>query len=231
MTLGRGMGRRFCCGKSPSENRQEGRQAGIVDAMKPQEKGGWSVARAMSAASRGLAVVEAGLAALACVALAAIMLIVVVDVAMRYALSMPLGWSYDLIGLYLLVATFFLMLPDTLHHHGHVAIDLFQSVLPRRFRHLGLAVGYAAGTVVMALIGLEAWGRFLGASQGQERIAALIPWPTWPAYLIVTVGTALLTLRLFYRAGGHGLSVFSHHDLVEMPPPPETSCPRGEDVL
>lgn len=197
--------------------------------MEPSEDRG--VARAMSVVSRGLAALETALAALACIALAAIMLIVVVDVAMRYALSMPLGWSYDLIGLYLVVAVFFLMLPDTLHHHGHVAIDLFQNVLPRRFRHLGLAVGYAAGAVVMALIGAEALGRFQSAYAGQDRIAALVPWLTWPAYLVVLIGTALLTLRLVYRAVGHGLSIFSYHDLVEMPPPPETAAPHGEDVL
>lgn len=194
--------------------------------MKRQEKAG--AARGMSTFSRGLAVVEAGLAALACIALAAIMLIVVLDVAMRYALSMPLGWSYDLIGLYLLVAVFFLMLPDTLHHHGHVAIDLFQGVLPRRLRHLGLAVGYGAGAVVMALICFEAWGRFQAAYMGQDRIAALVPWLTWPAYLIVLIGTAVLTLRMIYRAVGHGLSLFSRHDLVEMPPPPETTSSQRE---
>ncbi|MDF1715878.1 MAG: TRAP transporter small permease [Antarcticimicrobium sp.] len=205
------------------------KKGGIVVAMKPPKNGG--AVRGMSAVSRGLDVLETGLAALACVALAAIMLIVVVDVAMRYALSMPLGWSYDLIGLYLVVAVFFLMLPDTLHHHGHVAIDLFQGVLPRRFRHLGLAVGYAAGALVMALIGLEAWDRFQSSYAGQDRIAALVPWLTWPAYLIVLTGTALLTLRLIYRAVGHGLSIFSRLDLVEMPPPPETTALHGEDAL
>lgn len=198
--------------------------------MNPQENGGWA-ARAMSATSRGLAVLETGLAALACIALAAIMLIVVADVAMRYALSSPLGWSYDLIGLYLLVAAFFLMLPDTLHHHGHVAIDLFQTALPRRLRHLGLAVGYAAGAVIMALIGFEAWGRFQSAYDGQERIAAIIPWLTWPAYLIVTIGSAMLTLRMIYRTVGHGLSVFSRNDLVEVPPPPETTAAAGKTEL
>jgi len=197
--------------------------------MKPPEE--MEAARGMRTVSRGLAVLETALAGLACIALAAIMLIVVVDVAMRYAFSMPLGWSYDLIGLYLVVAVFFLMLPDTLHHHGHVAIDLFQNVLPRRVRHLGLAIGYAAGAVVTTLIGLEAWGRFQSAYAGQDRIAALVPWLTWPAYLVVLIGTALLTLRLVYRAVGHGLSIFSRHDLVEMPPPPETTDFQGEDVL
>jgi hypothetical protein len=47
----------------------------------------------------------------------------------------------------------------------------------------------------------------------------------------VTVGTALLTVRLVYRAVGHGLSALSRRDLVEMPPPPETTAPEGEDVL
>jgi len=195
--------------------------------MKPPEEG-HRAARAMWTISRGLAVLETGLAALASVALGAIMLIVVVDVAMRYVLSRPLGWSYDVIGLYLMVAAFFLMLSDTLHAHGHVSIDLFTNVLPRRVRNLGLTAGYAAGAVVLALIGVDAWGRFQGAYQGQERIAAIIPWLTWPAYLIVTVGSAVLTLRLIYRAVGHGLSVFARRDLVEVPLPPETGTPAGK---
>jgi len=207
-----------------------GAEGGVVDTMKRHDDRG-RVARAMSAISRALAVMETGMAVLAGIALAAIMLIVVVDVAMRYALSIPLGWSYDLIGLYLMVAVFFLMLPDTLHNHGHVAIDLFRNVIPRLLQHLGLAAGYAAGVVVMGLIGLEAWGRMVAAYVGQDRIAALVPWLTWPAYMIVTVGTALLALRLSYRAVGHGLSVLSRHDLVEMPPPPETAAPKGEGAL
>lgn len=187
--------------------------------------------RTMMAISRSLARLETVLAALASISMAAIMMIIVVDVAMRYILSSPLGWSYDLIGLYLMVAMFFLILPDTLHHHGHVAIDLFRSALPRRVRHLGLTIGYAAGTLVMALIGIEAWGRFHSAFAAQDRIAALVPWLTWPAYLIVTIGTAVLTLRLIYRAVGHGLSIFSQHDLVEMPPLPETSKPAKGAAL
>ncbi len=192
-----------------------------MTAMKAQGEGG-RAARGMAAVSRGLAVMETAMAALAAVALGAIMLIVVVDVAMRYTLSRPLGWSYDVIGLYLMVAAFFLMLSDTLHAHGHVSIDLFMNALPRGIRNLGLALGYAAGAVVVALIAREAWGRFQTAYDGQERVAAIIPWLTWPAYLIVAVGTAMLTLRMIYRAAGHGASVFSRHDLVELPPPPET---------
>jgi len=198
-----------------------------MTAMKAQDAGGLA-ARGMSAVSRGLAAIETVMAVLAAAALGAIMLIVVVDVAMRYALSRPLGWSYDMIGLYLMVAAFFLMLSDTLHAHGHVSIDLFMNALPRAIRNLGLALGYAAGAVVMALIAREAWGRFRTAFDGQERIAAIIPWLTWPAYLIVTVGTALLTLRLIYRVVGHALSLLSSRDLVELPPPPETAAGRSE---
>ena len=65
----------------------------------------------------------------------------------------------------------------------------------------------------------------------EDRIAALVPWLTWPAYLVVLIGTALLTLRLIYRVVGHAFSIFSRHDLVEMPPPPETTALQGEDVL
>lgn len=198
--------------------------------LNPSAEGG-PAARAMSAISRLLAAIETGLAILAAIAMAAIMLIVVLDVVMRYVLSAPLGWSYDVIGLYLMVAAFFLMLPDALHAHSHVSIDLLMNALPRWLRNLGLAFGYAAGAVVVALIGLEAWGRFLVAFDGQDRIAAIIPWLTWPAYLIVVVGTAMLTLRMIYRAVGHALSLFFSYDLVELPPPPESAMPAARIEL
>ena len=77
-----------------------------------------------------LARAETALVALSGVALAVIMVVVVADVLLRYVARSPLGWSYDLIGSYLMVAVFFLALSDTLHHHGHIAIDISPSTSP-----------------------------------------------------------------------------------------------------
>ena len=51
--------------------------------------------------SRWIAQVEIILAGLSGVAMAAIMVIVTIDVVLRYAFAAPLSWSYEMIGLYL----------------------------------------------------------------------------------------------------------------------------------
>lgn len=180
--------------------------------------------------SAALAWIERILAALASVALGAIMLVVVADVTMRYIFGAPLSWSYGMIGLYLMVAVFFFALSDTLHNHGHIAIDIFQHRLPHRLRHLSLALGYGLSTIVMALIAWQAWLRFKTAWLHDDRIAAIIPWPTWIAYAIVATGCAVMTLRCLYRTFGHTASGLTGRNLVEVPPPPVTEIPAREHV-
>ncbi|MBV1897284.1 MAG: TRAP transporter small permease [Rhodobacteraceae bacterium] len=173
--------------------------------------------------SAALALLETGLAIISGAALAAIMMIVVVDVIMRYVLSAPLSWSYDLIGLYLVVAVFFFSLSDTMHHHGHISIDLFQHMIPHRLRHALLSVGYLFSTVIVAMIGWQAWLRFMIAYSADDRIAAVVPWPTWIAYSIVTLGSLVLALRCAYRMVGHAASAATGKEMVEMPPPPDST--------
>lgn len=76
-----------------------------------------------SRVSAAVAKVETLLVGFSAASLVVIMLVVVADVTMRYVVRSPLGWSYDLIGTYLMVCVFFFALSDTLHHHGHIAMN------------------------------------------------------------------------------------------------------------
>lgn len=165
---------------------------------------------------------------LSAVALAAIMIVVVLDVAMRYLVNNPLGWSYDLIGSYLMVCVFFFALSDTLHHHGHIAIDIFADMLPRRFLHLSLTVGFAASTPLMAIIAWQGWYRMAAAHDANNLISATVPWPTWPTYFMVFAGSALMTLRCALRALAHAASFVTGHEIAHMPPRPETTAIESE---
>ncbi|SHL94476.1 TRAP-type C4-dicarboxylate transport system, small permease component [Paracoccus solventivorans] len=175
-----------------------------------------------------LARAETALVFLAGVSLAIIMVVVVLDVTMRYAVSRPLGWSYDLIGSYLMVCVFFFALSDTLHHHGHIAIDIFANALPRRFLHGSLAVGYALGTALLAMIAWQAWIRTTGAWNASNLISATVPWPTWPSYFMVVIGAVLVTLRCGLRALSHAASAVTGRELADMPPPPLTTSSESE---
>lgn len=171
-------------------------------------------------ASRWLGAVENLLAQLSALAMFAIMLVVVADVSFRYFLSSPLLFAYDLISMYLVVIVFYFALPDTLHRHGHIAIDFFQPRLPVRLRFAGEAFGYAAGALVMALISWKLTERCWIAFERNEVPATTIAWPIWLSYLPAAIGCWLFTARAAYRAIGHLTSMVAGHALVELPPPP-----------
>ncbi|MEX2519532.1 MAG: TRAP transporter small permease subunit, partial [Paracoccaceae bacterium] len=157
------------------------------------------------------------LIAISGVALALIMVIVAVDVAMRYLFNSPLGWSYGLIGLYLVVAVFFLALSDTMRAHGHIALDVAQPHLPRIVRHLGLLIGYGLSTLFIGFVGWLGLEQAITAWIGNDRVAATVPWPTWPAYGLVAAGSAALALRMLWRALGHAASLVTGRELADEP--------------
>jgi TRAP-type C4-dicarboxylate transport system permease small subunit len=160
--------------------------------------------------------------------IAAIMLVVVSDVAMRYIFQRPLGWSYDLIGSYLMICVFFFALSDTLHSHSHIAIDVFAHKLPRRFEHLSLTIGYVLSTVILLMVAWQGWYRCQSAFAANNMISTTVPWPTWPSYFMVAVGSVMMALRCIVRSFGHAASFVTGRDLADEPPPPVTAADHGE---
>lgn len=171
----------------------------------------------MSRLGRGIGRIETLQIALASIAMAAIMLVVVADVLMRYVFSSPLIWSYDLISLYLMVTLFFFALSHTLEQHGHIAIDIFAPLIPRRLRHLFEGLGYAAVTVIVAAITWLSAERMVESFLAGELMASAVSWPTWVAQVPVVLGAGLLTLRCLYRAVGHLASTVAAIPLIELP--------------
>lgn len=137
-----------------------------------------------------------------------IMLIVMCDVIMRYFLSMPLAWSYDVISLYLMVGMFFFSVSDTLRVGGHVGIDVFQPLIPNRVRHVGEAIGYLAIALLTGMMAELAFFRALDAWRNEEMVTGAYLWPTWMAQIPVVIGTAMLTARCLLLAGAHVRDLF-----------------------
>lgn len=175
-----------------------------------------------------LARIESVLIGASGLAMAAIMLIVVMDVTLRYIFAAPLTWSYSLIGLYLSGAVFFLALSDTLHNHGHIALDVFVPLLPRPVRHLAQGLGYGASTLFVGAMTMLGYTQARDAFLFDNRVAEAVAWPTWIAYALLTVGMATLFLRCGFRTVFHLASIFSARDLVELPAPPDTNPKTGE---
>lgn len=186
---------------------------------------------AMPRISAALERLEQGLMHLSALAMLAVMLVVVADVVARYFFSHPLIFAYDLISMYLVVVAFFFALPGTLHRHGHIAIDLFQGWMPPRLRFLGEAIGYATGSLVLALIAWKLGERSWVSWVNEEVTATTIPWPIWLSELPAAIGSALIALRCLYRCIGHLVSLVVGEARVELPPVHgEDGPPPAEDA-
>ena len=152
----------------------------------------------------GLSIIEAGLAVLAALAAMAILLITSLDVVMRYALNAPLGWAYDLVVHYLLVATFFLGFPLALGRGDHIAIDFLARKIRARPHHLVLFPACLAASVMVAVMACYATHEVYLAWRGNEQIAGVILWPVWLAKLCIPAALWPMAVRLAQMGIAHG---------------------------
>lgn len=149
--------------------------------------------------SQLLAAFERGLLAIAAAFLFAMMVIVFADVVLRYFFNSPLGFSYDLISLYLMVGVFFFGLSNTLRHDEHVRVDILYIKAPPVLRMLFDRITYALSAALFAAILWTGLLRAIHSTAQLEVMATVIPWPLWLAYWIVPIGTAPILLLCLLR--------------------------------
>ena len=125
-----------------------------------------------------------------------IMLLVSADVFMRYALSKPFSFTYDLVATYLLVGIFFLGLSETHAWRAHVSVESLIHACPPQIQRLAAMMSNLVG---IALFGAICW--FTATRTMQEYtfgnvLTGEIPWPAWTSIVMAPLGSGLLTLRL-----------------------------------
>lgn len=89
-------------------------------------------------------------AALACLLVLVIMAAIVIQIVYRFALNDPIAWVLD-ITIFLLVFVFFLALAPALQSGAHIEVDMFDSMIPERYRKTVRLIGKTL-TVVFAAI-------------------------------------------------------------------------------
>ncbi len=125
-----------------------------------------------------------------------IMMVIVVDVVLRYFFSAPLSWSYDLISMCLVTLIFFLALSDTFRAGGHIGVDLFEAIRGKVYFSIAETLGFIAAFVFFALIFSESLGEGIEGMVAGDVVDGAIPWPTWPPYFICALGVGMLLLRI-----------------------------------
>lgn len=135
----------------------------------------------------------------AALSLAAMMIITVIDIVMRYFFNSPLGWSGELIIYYLLPAGFFLAVSDTLREDGHIKLTTMDSFVSTRTRWWMSVVGHCASAVFVGFILATGVTKTVYKLQMHDAYPGYILWPVWISVILIPIGIGLLELRFLQR--------------------------------
>lgn len=152
----------------------------------------------MEKIDRFISRVERTVLMLSCVCLFGIMMIVTIDVVMRYLFSAPLSWSYDLISLYLATLLFFAAVSDTFRRGSHVKIELFDKLGSTRVRAAFEAFGFLSALVLFYIMFEVSLEDGVESLMDGDVISGAIAWPTWIPYLVASCGFGLLAIRILF---------------------------------
>ncbi|WP_157928820.1 TRAP transporter small permease [Pararhizobium haloflavum] len=161
---------------------------------------------------RSLAIVENVAAIGAGAAMLGTMVLVSIDVVMRYVFSNPLTFQLHLVQFYLLVSMLMLALPWGYRNGGAIQIQLLTSVLPDRIVNPMVRIGLIAASVYLGALAYQGYKAFIQALTRGEVVMGVIDWPVAWSWVWIPIGCGLLALRLVVDATAPQLRPIGTHE-------------------
>lgn len=134
------------------------------------------------------------------IAILAIMLHVVIDVAMREILASPIDGTIEIVSFYDMVAVTFLPLAYVAHREGHIYVELFtRGLSPRRLAFLEGVIGLACLAFVIWMVRETWYAALISQADGEmwETSDDLIT--IWPSRFFLPVGIFLMGVYMVFR--------------------------------
>jgi len=131
---------------------------------------------------------------ISCALMVVMLLLIVVDVLLRYLFTRPIAGSVELVEL-MLVVIVFLGIAFTGVQKGHVALDLVVKRLSERPRAFVFGITSALSLVTFSLI---VWQSIVqsGWVQGKDIITRVWKIPVFPIYYVIAFGSLLLCIAI-----------------------------------
>lgn len=167
--------------------------------------------------SRRLLTIETYSAGLGAIMLVIMGGIICADTAMRFLFNRPFSWSYDLVGAYLMVASFYFCLPLTFSRHGHVRADVLREKTSERLQRIQEIVTCVLSAALFTIIAYLAFVRAVESYELREQLSSGFAAPAWPPAFVVGLGSAMLALRLCLSVIGNIASLVTGQSVVDLP--------------
>lgn len=134
------------------------------------------------------------------VTMPALVVLVTLDVALRYVFTAPLEWGRDVNGL-LLLMTIFCALPHAWDRAYHIRMEVFYIRLSRKGRLRANVLGSVAGIVVFGLMAVQA-ALFVPFMIVTGETGEDLRLPIWPFMAFLCLCASVLVARLFANPAG-----------------------------
>jgi TRAP-type C4-dicarboxylate transport system permease small subunit len=154
-----------------------------------------------SAFEAGVARLSDAMGVAGAVLLIAMLLIVVVNVVMRYAFNSPIIWA-DQVATYGVVYVTFIGAPRVLARRGHVAVDILESMLSATGRRVLMVFIDAVGLLYCAAFTLLAGREIQRIIARGAQFSDAFTVSQWVVYIVIPVGSALLALQFLAHLVG-----------------------------
>jgi C4-dicarboxylate transporter DctM subunit len=136
-------------------------------------------------------------ASISAVFIVVIMLLTTTDVVLRYVFNNPIKGAYELASM-LLVSVAYLGLSYVQSQKSHIRMDVLSTKLSSSgqlvLQLLGDTIFLVIGVIITWQMGLATWHAWLIG----DYFMGLVKFPLWPPYLVITLGTGLVSIRLIY---------------------------------
>lgn len=166
----------------------------------------------MNALDRALGALSLALMSIAGAAILGMMLLVVLDVTLKYLMSQPIPGTLEMVSYYGMAACAFLPFAYVQRSGQHIAMTLVVDRLPHRARERW---GVAVNLLCAAYLLLFAWAsgvEAVDATAISESTSAIIfEILIWPARWCVPVATATMALAMILQALRPSQSTGAHH--------------------
>ena len=127
----------------------------------------------------------------------ALIVLICIDVFLRYVLNAPLQWGAEVSALLLLIV-FFATLPYCTRVDGHIRMELFYERFSPAFKRVSDFIAGLAGLIVSGMLAYQA---FMSAQEmvHYEETAEMIELPYWPFAVFMGICGIGLTLQFLGR--------------------------------
>ena len=140
--------------------------------------------------------VDKVLSAISAITLFIMMMWIFVDVTLRSLFNSPIQGTIEITGEYLMVILVYLMISNTQKVQGHVTVDLIQQKMSGRVKSIAKFITNLVSAVFFATISIFNFQEGLEYLDQNITSIGILEYPLAPALFIISLGLAMITLRL-----------------------------------